>query len=99
MSGHILSFFLAELAFALAFALASFAAFAVDGVKGVSMGGICLGNGCKTLSVFTPLGVIFLCTLRCPMLIWILPFWCPLVVPKDIFGMIMHLRETTEFHG
>ena len=49
--------------------------------------------------VFTPLGVIILCTLGCPSLIWNLPFWCSLVVPMHIFGVIMHISEATEFHG
>ena len=79
MRGHIFSFSFAEFAFSLAFALgfssfASFAAFVIDGVEGILVGGICLSYGCKALCVFTPMGIVVLCTLRGPCLIWILPF-------------------------
>jgi hypothetical protein len=50
LSGHIFTFAFAELAFALAFSFcfasfASLASFAVDGIKGILVRGVCFSNG------------------------------------------------------
>ena len=94
---HVFSFAFAylALAFALAFlsSFASFAAFAIYGVKVVLVRGIGFSNGCETVRLLGPW--VILGTVGSPFTLVLWPLWCSLVVPSHILGMIVYFTEAS----
>ena len=92
----------ADFALAFAFGLASFvsfAAFAVDGVEGVLVNCVGLGDGRESLRLFGPLPILSLGAVGRPLsfvLLWLLR-GC-LVVPFNIFCVIVNFTETSQVH-